>query len=95
MAGAIGKPPPRLRRGEILPKASSTEGAVSRRLTEDTLSASADAPRTVAAALLAAVTTTIPQETAPNEQGHIVRRKCQLEPQPLFGRGGLGERRFS
>ena len=51
--------------------------------------------RKVAAALSAAVTTTKQQETAPNEQGQPVRRKNQLEPQPLFGRGGLGERRFS
>ena len=51
--------------------------------------------RKVAAALSAAVTTTNLQETAPNLQRHIVWKKNHLEPQPLFGRGGLGERRFS
>ena len=49
----------------------------------------------VAAALSAAVTTAKLQETAPNEQGHIVWRKSQLRPQPLFGRRGLGRRGFS
>ena len=49
----------------------------------------------VAAALSAAVTTTKKQESAPNKQGQPVRRKSQLNPQLLFGRGGLGERRFS
>ena len=51
--------------------------------------------RQVAAALSAAVTTTNLQETAPNLQRHIVWKKNHLEPQLLFGRGGLGERRFS
>ena len=51
--------------------------------------------RKVAAALSAAVTTTKQQETAPNLQRHIVWKKNHLEPQLLFGRGGLGERRFS
>ena len=46
----------------------------------------------VAAALSAAVTTAKPIEDAPNEQGRIVWRKSQLEPQPLFGRRGLGRR---
>ena len=32
---------------------------------------------------------------APTSQGRTVCRSHQLEPQPLFGRGGLGERRFS
>ena len=49
----------------------------------------------VAAALSAAVTTTKKQKSAPNKQGQPVRRKSQLNPQLLFGRGGLGERRFS
>ena len=44
-------------------------------------------PRTVAAALSAAVTSTNSQESAPTSQGHIVCKKNQLEPQPLFGRG--------
>ena len=43
----------------------------------------------------AAVITTKQQETAPNSQGRTVCRSHQLEPQLLFGRGGLGERRFS
>ena len=47
-------------------------------------------PRTVAAALSAAVTPTNSQESAPNSQGHIVCKKNQLEPQPLFGRGPGG-----
>ena len=50
-------------------------------------------PCTVAAALSAAVTSTNSQESAPTSQGHIVCKKNQLEPQPLFGRGpGGGER---
>ena len=75
MAGAIGKPPPRLRRGEIP-------------------SASADAapPRTVAAALSAAVTTTDLQETAPNSHGRTSPKEASsLFPAALRERGSGGE----
>ena len=62
------------------------------RMTEDT------PRRMVAAALSAAVTSTTPQETAPNFHGRTVRRKNQPEPQPLFGRereGGASLREAS
>ena len=49
----------------------------------------------VAAALSAAVTTTKLQGTAPPFRRNQRRRKAPAERQPLFGRGGLGERRFS
>ena len=38
-----------------------------------------------AAALSAAVDSTYSQETAPNSQGHTVRKKNQCSPQPFFG----------
>ncbi len=38
-----------------------------------------------AAALSAAVDSTYSQETAPNSQGHTVRKKYQFNPQPFFG----------
>ena len=60
------------------------------RMTENT-----PLPRTVAAALSAAVTTAkligAPQTLRRNQ----LRRCLQLNRQPLFGRRGLGERRFS
>ena len=48
-----------------------------------------------AAALSAAVTTTQQQETAPTLRRNRLRRSIPAKRQPLFGRGGLGERRFS
>ncbi len=41
--------------------------------------------RMSAAALSAAVDSTYSQKTAPNPQGHTVRKKYQLNPQPFFG----------
>ena len=41
--------------------------------------------RMSAAALSAAVDSTNSQETAPNSQGHTVRKKKQCNPQPFFG----------
>ena len=41
--------------------------------------------RMSAAALSAAVDSTYSQETAPNSQGHTVRKKYQFNPQPFFG----------
>ena len=49
----------------------------------------------VAAALSAAVTTTQNKKTRPCYMGTQVRRNAQAYSQLLFGRGGLGERRFS
>ena len=49
----------------------------------------------VAAALSAAVTTTKQQENAPTLRRNQARRTIPLKRQPLFGRGGLGERGFS
>ena len=49
----------------------------------------------VAAALSAAVTTTKQQETTLQLAAAYCMEEKQLEPQLLFGRGGLGERRFS
>ena len=51
--------------------------------------------RKVAAALSAAVTTTKQQETAPTLRRNQPCRSAQPKRQLLFGRGGLGERRFS
>ena len=51
--------------------------------------------RMSAAALSAAVDSLNEQETAPTFRRNQVRRKANLKRQPLFGRGGLGERRFS
>ena len=48
-----------------------------------------------AAALSAAVTITNQQETAPTSHGRTSQKKNQAYSQLLFGRGGLGERRFS
>ena len=48
-----------------------------------------------AAALSAAVDATNWNGAYPTCRGNQVRRIDQLEPQPLFGRGGLRERRFS
>ena len=53
------------------------------------------ARRTSAAALSAAVDSTKQQETAPTSQADPLCRSAQAKRQPLFGRGGLGERRFS
>ena len=50
---------------------------------------------TSAAALSAAVDSLNEQETAPTFRRNQVRRNAHLKRQPLFGRGGLGERRFS
>ena len=52
-------------------------------------------PRTSAAALSAAVDATNWNGAYPTGRGNQVRRNGQLKPQLLFGRGGLGERRFS
>ena len=49
----------------------------------------------VAAALSAAVTTAKQQENAPLLRRNHLCRSTQLKRQLLFGRGGLGERRFS
>ena len=51
--------------------------------------------RMSAAALSAAVTTPQQQETAPTLRRNQLRRSTPAKRQPLFGRGGLGERRFS
>ena len=51
--------------------------------------------RTSAAALLAAVDITkLIRDTSPHRRNHL-RRNKPVKRQPLFGRGGQGERRFS
>ena len=50
---------------------------------------------TSAAALSAAVDSTKPIRDHPPLRRNHLRRSNQLKRQPLFGRGGLGERRFS
>ena len=71
-------------------EAPSAEGAVSRK------AGWVPPRRTVAAALSAAVTSTTPQETAPNFHGREPpKEKTSLFPATLRERGVWGERRFS
>ena len=62
---------------------------------ETTETANVPPRRQVAAAQSAAVTTTKPIGDMPPHRRNQLRRTAQLKRQLLFGRGGLGERRFS